>query len=42
MTPDPALTFAQEALGCRRFASYGPCATRRRVRLVEPEWRDAQ
>lgn len=27
MTPDPALTFAQEALGCRRFASYGPCAT---------------
>ncbi len=26
MTPDP-LTFAQEALGCRRFASYGPCAT---------------
>ena len=26
MTPDP-LTFAQEALGCRRFASWGPCAT---------------
>lgn len=26
MTTDP-LTFAQEALGCRRFASYGPCAT---------------
>ncbi len=26
MTTDP-LTFAQEALGCRRFASWGPCAT---------------
>ena len=25
MTPDPALTFAQEALGCREHAGYNTC-----------------